>query len=246
MKVSVAILLSIFLQPPLSGRDIVDRAYNRETPRTSIGEAKMVLINEKGEARERKIITYTAKFGEIRKSLIKFLEPADVKDTSFLHIEDPEKEDEQFLYIPALKKVRRVAASQRSSSFMGSEFSYADFERRDVDKGKHSLLREEKYKEQDVYVVESVVDDPDYSKFIQWIRKDNFVPIRVDFYDRAGNLTKRMEVERLEQIDGYWIPTKTMMHNLTKNRKTILEVREVKNNVEIPEKFFMPQNLGKI
>jgi len=241
-----AAVLLLFLST-LSARDIVDKAYNRDVPKSSMAKSKMIIINEKGEAREREILTYTAEIKGIRKSLIKFLEPADVKDTSFLHIENPKGEDEQFLYIPAIKKTRRIAGSQRSSSFMGSDFSYSDFEKRDVDAGEHSLVREENYNGQDVYVVESLPkDEPDYSKFVQWIRKDNFVPVRIDFYDKKGNLIKRLEVEKLENIDGYWISTRTVMQSLTKNKKTIIEIIEIKNNVDIPEKYFLPQNLGKI
>jgi outer membrane lipoprotein-sorting protein len=238
--------LLLFLST-LSARDIVDKAYNRDMPKSSMAKSKMIIVNEKGEMREREILTYTAEIKGIRKSLIKFLEPADVKDTSFLHIENPKGEDEQFLYIPAIKKTRRIAGSQRSSSFMGSDFSYSDFEKRDVDAGEHSLIKEENYNGQDVYVVESIPrDEPDYSKFVQWIRKDNFVPIRIDFYDKKGNLIKRLEVEKLENIDGYWISTKTVMQSLTKNKKTVIEIIEIKNNIEIPEKYFLPQNLGKI
>jgi len=241
-----AAVLLLFLST-LSARDIVDKAYNRDMPKSSMAKSKMIIVNEKGEMREREILTYTAEIKGIRKSLIKFLEPADVKDTSFLHIENPKGEDEQFLYIPAIKKTRRIAGSQRSSSFMGSDFSYSDFEKRDVDSDEHSLIKEENYNGHDVYVVESIPrDDPDYSKFVQWIRKDNFVPIRVDFYDKKGNLIKRLEVEKLENIDGYWISTKTVMQSLTKNKKTVIEIIEIKNNIEIPEKYFLPQNLGKI
>ena len=241
-----ATLLLLFLST-LSAKDIVDKAYNRDVPKSSMAKSKMIIINEKGETREREILTYTAEIKGIRKSLIKFLEPADVKDTSFLHIENPKGEDEQFLYIPAIKKTRRIAGSQRSSSFMGSDFSYSDFEKRDVDSGEHFLVKEENYNGQDVYVVESIAkDEPDYSKFVQWIRKDNFVPVRIDFYDKKGNLIKRLEVEKLENIDGYWISTKTVMHSLTKNKKTVLEIIEIKNNIDIPEKYFLPQNLGKI
>jgi outer membrane lipoprotein-sorting protein len=241
-----ATVLLLFLST-LSARDIVDKAYNRDVPKSSMAKSKMIIVNEKGEMREREILTYTAEIKGIRKSLIKFLEPADVKDTSFLHIENPKGEDEQFLYIPAIKKTRRIAGSQRSSSFMGSDFSYSDFEKRDVDAGEHSLIKEENYNGQDVYVVESIPrDEPDYSKFVQWIRKDNFVPIRIDFYDKKGNLIKRLEVEKLENIDGYWISTKTVMQSLTKNKKTVIEIIEIKNNIEIPEKYFLPQNLGKI
>jgi outer membrane lipoprotein-sorting protein len=241
-----ATVLLLFLST-LSARDIVDKAYNRDVPKSSMAKSKMIIVNEKGEMREREILTYTAEIKGIRKSLIKFLEPADVKDTSFLHIENPKGEDEQFLYIPAIKKTRRIAGSQRSSSFMGSDFSYSDFEKRDVDSGEHSLIKEENYNGHDVYVVESIPrDEPDYSKFVQWIRKDNFVPIRIDFYDKKGNLIKRLEVEKLENIDGYWISTKTVMQSLTKNKKTVIEIIEIKNNIEIPEKYFLPQNLGKI
>jgi len=239
--------LLLLLLSTLSAKDIVDKAYNRDVPKSSMAKSKMIIINEKGETREREILTYTAEIKGIRKSLIKFLEPADVKDTSFLHIENPKGEDEQFLYIPAIKKTRRIAGSQRSSSFMGSDFSYSDFEKRDVDSGEHFLVKEENYNGQDVYVVESIAkDEPDYSKFVQWIRKDNFVPVRIDFYDKKGNLIKRLEVEKLENIDGYWISTKTVMHSLTKNKKTVLEIIEIKNNIDIPEKYFLPQNLGKI
>lgn len=241
-----ALLITLFLFN-LTAKEIVDKAYNREVPKTSFARSRMLIVDEKGETREREIITYTGEFRGIRKSLIKFIQPSDVKDTSFLHIENPKGDDEQFLYIPAIKKMRRIAASQRSSSFMGSDFSYADFEKRDVDKAQHNLLGEEIYKEQETYVVESIPqDEPEYLKFVQWIRKDNFVPVRIDFYDKKGNLIKRLEAEKLELIDGYWITTKTVMNSLMKNRKTVIEIMEIKNNIDIPEKYFLPQNLGKI
>lgn len=239
-------LALFFMLISLTGRDVVDRAYNRETPEASIAKLEMIITTSSGEERVRVIEIYSAKIEGVRKTLIKFLEPADVKGTQFLHIENPKGEDIQFLYLSALKKSRRIPSSQRSSSFMGSDFTYADFESRSVDEGEHELLREEKLDGEDVYVVESVPhSDPQYSKFVQWIRKKDFIPVRIDFYDKEGKLFKRLLAEDIQDVEGYPTAMRTTMMNLQKNSKTILKVLKVNNKVQIPSKIFMPENLGK-
>lgn len=240
------VLILIFTFISLTGREIIEKTYNRETPDSSIARVQMIITDAHGKERVRVIETYSVEKKGIRKTLIKFIEPADVKGTEFLHIENLKGEDIQFLYLSALKRKRRIPSSQRVSSFMGSDFSYADFESRNVEQAEHRLLREDRFNDEEVYIVESIpYNDPQYSKFVQWIRKKDYVPIRIDFYDKKGELLKRLIAEDIKDVDGYPTAMKTTMMNLQRSTKTVLKVLKVKNNVKIPGRFFMPENLGK-
>lgn len=140
--------------------------------------------------------------------MITFFEsPPDVKGTGFLSWSyvDEDKDDDQWLYLPALRKVRRIAASNKGDSFMGSDFTYDDMGERKVEEDNHTLLKSENLKDTDCYVVESVPKKKGYiySKKITWVYKANLIPIKVDYYDRKGRFLKTLETE-WQKVGGIW------------------------------------------
>ena len=141
------------------------------------------------------------------------------KDTGFLTYDYDEsgKDDDQWLYLPALKKTKRIASSDRSGSFMGSDFSYADLTSRDLDQYDYTLMKETDVGGVKVWQIESIprtkkeIKETGYTKSILFVRQDNYVVIRSVGWLKRGGRLKYMEIKALEQIDGIWIGTEIHM-----------------------------------
>jgi outer membrane lipoprotein-sorting protein len=226
----------------LTGREIVKRAYNLPSGDDQTSQLTMTLVNKSGQTRIRKIQQYTKDFGNVEKSIMFFMSPADVKNTSFMNwsYDDENKADDQWIYLPALKKVKRISSDSKSDYFMGSDFTYDDLGDRKLDADVHKLLREENVDGFDCYVVESVSKDEDYmySKTVTWIRKDNFVGVKKEFYDEDGELLKVLHIKEVKKISGYWIITHSEMDNVQKNHKTIMQLSNIKINTGVPASKF--------
>jgi outer membrane lipoprotein-sorting protein len=241
--VTVAILLiaAFSVSAQLTGREIVDKAYNLPTGDDQTSVLTMTLINKSGQTRVRKIQQYTKDFGDTEKSIMFFKTPADVKNTSFMNWSyDSDKADDQWIYLPALKKVKRISSDSKSDYFMGSDFTYDDLGDRKLDADTHKLLREETVDGVECYVVESVSKDEDYmySKTVTWIRKNNFVGMKKEFYDEDEELLKILSIKDLKEIDGIWVITHSEMENVQKNHKTTMELSDIKINTGVPSSKF--------
>lgn len=231
-----------FAQKKITGLKIMENVYNRPTGNDMTAELTMTLINSSGQKRVRKIQQYIRDFGKVEKKIMFFVSPADVKNTSFMNwsYDDPNKDDDQWIYLPALKKIKRISSDNKSDYFMGSDFTYDDLGDRKPSADNHKLLREEKVNGVDCYVVESTPKDPDYmySKTITWVIKGKWIGLKKEFYDEDGELFKILNVKNYENIKGYWIITHVEMNNIQKNHKTIMELSNVKINTGIPSSKF--------
>jgi outer membrane lipoprotein-sorting protein len=209
----------------------------------------MTLTNKKGYERVRKIITVRKDFGKDSKQMMTFLEPADVKETSFLSwvYDDPKKDDLQWLYLPAFERVRKISSSSKKESFMGSDFNYEDLGDRDLDADVHKLVKEEKFNNRDCYVIESVPKNKRYmySKRVGWIDKESLLPVKVDYYDRRGRHIKQLTCSGIEKIDNIWTWTSIKMENIKKKHSTVLEFSDVKYNQKISDDFFTERYLKR-
>lgn len=218
----------------LTGKQIVDKVYNRDTGDDQTSNLTMTLVNKSGSQRIRKIKQFKKDLGDIEKSIMFFLTPADVKNTSFMNwsYDDDSKSDDQWIYLPALKKTKRISSDSKSDYFMGSDFTYDDLGDRNLDDDTHKLLREENINDKECYVVESVSKDEDYmySKTITWIRKDIFVGVKKEFYDEDEELLKILTIKKVEEISGFWIITNSEMKNVQKNHQTSMILSNVKIN----------------
>jgi len=233
----------------LTGTEIMTKVHDRENGKSSIVESTMILINDKGQTKQRVVRAVRKEYGDLSKSMIRFLSPADVKGTGFLIWENADRDDDQFLYLPALKQdPRRIASSEKSSRFMGTEFTYEDLENRKVDKDDHKLLREEKLDGKQVYVVESIPkkgSDSQYKKLVSWVRPDIWIPVKIEFYDNRGVLLKVLTVKKFEQIQGIWTTMDSVMDNVQDKKKTQLTLGKVQYNTDIPDEYFTERYLKR-
>lgn len=191
-------------------------------------------------------------------TLTRFHEPAEVKNEAILFLENSGDENEVLLYLPTYKKIRRVERNNQSSSFMGSEFSYADIATPHVDDFDFKLLRTEACpmnKAIKCWVIESVPvqektkNRTGYSKSHQWVRQDNFMIEQAEHYDRENQLWKKLnatKIQLVEKTEKKWMSLFVKIENLKNKKFTTLEFSNVKVNSGIPDSLFAPQNLGKI
>ena len=188
----------------------------------------MILKNKQGKESKRAIRSKTLEVkGDGDKSLSIFDTPRDVKGTAFLTFSHKTGDDEQWLYLPALKRVKRINSRNKSGSFMGSEFSYEDIASQEVEKYTYKFLREEEFQGVPVYVSESYPVDAKnsgYSKRISWVDTEEYRLLKVEFYDRKKSLLKTLTVNGYHQyLDKYWrADTMSIVNHQTGKSTTLL------------------------
>ena len=226
----------------LSGRDIVEKVYNLPAGDDQTSNLTMTLINKSGKERIRKIKQFTKDMGDMEKSIMFFQSPADVKNTSFMNwtYDDESKNDDQWIYLPALKKTKRISSDSKSDYFMGSDFTYDDLGDRKLDDDTHKLIGEETIDGVDYYLVESTPKDEEYmySKTKTWIRKDSFIGLKKEFYDEDAELLKILHIRNFEEISGLLIITNSEMHNVQKDHKTTMVLSNIEINTGISDSKF--------
>lgn len=237
-----ALTFNVFAQEKLTGLQVMEKVYNRPTGEDMEANLTMILINANGDQRVREIKQFSRDFGKVEKKIMFFIKPADVRNTSFMNwsYDDPNKDDDQWIYLPALKKVKRISSDSKGDYFMGSDFTYDDLGDRKPNEDTHKILREEKLNGEDCYVIESIPKDEEYmySKTVTWVIKDKWIGLKKEFYDEDGEFLKTLTVQKYEKISGYWIITNTKMDNVQKKHQTIMKLTNVKINVGIPANKF--------
>jgi outer membrane lipoprotein-sorting protein len=225
----------------LSGQEIMEKVYHNPTGDDMQSELTMTLINARGEERVRQLKQFTKTDDDVEKKIMFFLSPADVRNTSFLNFSYTDgSDDDQWIYLPALRRVRRISSDGKSDYFMGSDFTYDDLGERHPDEDTHKLIGEEEVNGRATYVVESSPKDPSYmySKTITWVMKDNFLGLKREFYDRDGKLLKTLLINEFDQIDGFWTILETEMHNVQRNHRTVMTIKNVQYNTGIRDNQF--------
>jgi outer membrane lipoprotein-sorting protein len=249
LMVAILIPAALFAQDKPDGREIMQAAYDRPDGDDNYSMMTMTLINARGKQRVRQLKMWVKDYGKDSKSLMFFESPADVKGSGFLQFtyDDPAKEDDSWLYLPALKRVRRIAGSGKDDNFMGSDFTYNDMGNRSIDEDTHTLLREEIFDNERCWVVisQSKEENYMYSQVISWVRMANNVEKKVEFYDRQGDLLKVLVLSDVEEIEGFWTPLRMEMDNLQEKHQTVLEFSEFKYNTGIQDNIFRQSTLER-
>ncbi len=232
----------------ISGTEVAQNAHDRDNGDSTHALLQMDLVDKNGTVNSRIIETWAM---EDEKGLdlmvMVFHKPASVASTRFLVVENEGRDDDKWIYLPALKKVRRIDSSEGSNSFMGTDLTYDDMETRKVEEDTHELLREEKIGENDCYVVKAVSIDPSnsqYSQRISWIDKNTWVPVKMELYDKKGSLEKVMTAEKIEQVQGYWTILKTSMKNVQTGHSTVLTMQKLVYNEKLARSLFSTQFLS--
>ncbi|UFS62806.1 outer membrane lipoprotein-sorting protein [Sulfurimonas sp. HSL-3221] len=207
----------------------------------AVSEMQMTLINANGQTRERTMLMKVLEGKEGDKSLMEFLTPADVKGTKFLNYEHFDRDDDQWLYLPALKRVKRIASRNKSGSFMGSEFSYEDLSAFNIEKYTYGGDAETVELEGKSYyktVRFPKEKDSGYTKQVSWINPETYVIVRVDYYDRKKALLKTARFSDYRNEGGVWRIGKIVMTNHQNDKETILVWKHEKIDTGLTDKDF--------
>lgn len=216
----------------------------------------LTIIGKKGEQRVRKMSMVTKLYdnGLTEKKMVKFTDPADVKGTGFLSYDYNDKTDDKWIYMPALRKTRRIISSENAKSFMGSEFSYADMSMPTIDDFSYKFLKEELVNGEPCYVLEinpnnnEIADENGFSKKISYISKNDFVVRKAIYYNLAGEKEKAMTVKSVIEVDNknHKYKMKEMeMVNLLNGRRSVSKMEQIKFNPNIPDDYFTTRFLEK-
>jgi outer membrane lipoprotein-sorting protein len=240
----------------LTAREIMEKVDARDDGDNMTANVEMVLIDQNDNRRVREIKVFNKDQGKDTWKLQFFLSPADVRDTGFLTYDYYEgaKDDDQWLYLPDLHKTKRIASSDKSSSFMGSDFSYADMTRRVLDEWTYKLLKESEVDGKKVWLIEAlpasreVEDRYGYLKSVVFIRQDIYMGVRAVHWLKEGKKIKYQEMAGLQEIDGIWVSTEYRMKT-TKNKvtlhSTVMNWSDIKFNQQLDDALFTVRRLEK-
>jgi len=233
----------------LTGSDIALRMDAVDSSLDSRRTAIMV-INRKGQKLIRKTESFAKKYGPDERGLIKFIEPPDVRGIMYLtwSYEDIEWDDDMWVFLPAESLVRRISGGGKKGSFMRSDFANEDIEKREVDDDEHRLLKSEEFSGVDCYVVERVSKkqkDTNYSKRVVWVRKNTWLPMKIEFYNKRGKHFKTAIYGGFKEIKGIWTVTKIMAETPRKGSKTLMQYDNVDYNIGLSDALFEQSNLKR-
>lgn len=240
----------------LTADEIAKRAYATSKVADSVTDSTFRLINAAGQERIRKTTGQTKLIPGTADNMrvITFLLPADIKGTKTLLIEHTGKEDDIWIYLPALKKVRRLVSSNKKDSFVGTDFSYGDVIGHHPDDWNHKLIKEDKVDGKSCYFIEStpktkeVGENSGYSRRTGCVDKESFITLKGESYDLQGRLIRIFTARNMVKVDvknNKWQPMFLEAQNVETGHKTILEFENFKANVGVSDELFTTRYLEK-
>jgi outer membrane lipoprotein-sorting protein len=259
MRPFLVLLLAALAGAPLqslTADQIARKVQDRDTGRDSRAALRMKLFDRRDRVRERALALETLRGREApgaqktapdgERLLIRFTYPNDIRGTSFLVWKHPKGEDERFLYLPSLGRVRRIAGSEAQESFVGSDFSYEDIGGRDLDAFTYALLDENAAwtspdgASRPAYRLESRRKDrsAEFPRVVSLVLKDSFVVAGADLYNRRDEKQKTYSVSRLQQVQGVWTVMASSMTNDLDDTRTELVVEKIAYNTGLKEDAF--------
>lgn len=209
------------------GLQIIQEVDRRDTGfGDSQSDLKMVLQNRNGDESVRVLNMKTLEvIGDGDKSLSVFSNPRDIKGTAFLSFTHALEADEQWLYLPALKRVKRISSSNKSGPYLGSEFAFEDLTSFEVNKYHYKYINDEIYNEIDCFVIELYPQykHSGYTRQVAWIDKERYIALKIDYYDRKNSLLKTLKNNKFQQyLEQYWRADEMMMINHINGKSTVL------------------------
>jgi hypothetical protein len=232
-----------------TAQQVVERLLDNDAWGSSgaLVKARMVIKSPSGAPRELAFQSKSRKAGpRLTKSLLRFTAPADLAGQAFLQIEKADGDDDRFLWIPELKKSKRIAGASRKSSFSGTDFSYADMDRRDLREGAPKLLGTEKIGKHDCYRLEvTPKGDSPYARVEVWARTTDFIPLKTVGYGPNGQPVKTIETRESKKIEGKLFITRSFVTNHVEGRSTELVLEEIKPTDAIADDEFTTRALEK-
>ena len=237
-----------------TGVDIMKEQAKRHMTRSEETRSKVTLVDPSGKQKERELVTI-AKRGDdgLSKILLKFLSPSDIRNTGLLTWEQPgDKDDDQWLFLPATKSVKRIASSSKKNAFMGTDLAYEDLRPENLESHTYTVLREESLDGKPCWVIEAVPStdkekvESGYGKRLFWVRKDLYVTVQTDFYNRSDKLFKRATFSDLANVEGdLWRAKTVRVETLDRKTATVWTTVEQKVNQEVDDNLLTQQGLTR-
>lgn len=236
--------------PEEKGLAIAQEADSRDSGFVDYtNDVKMILRNKQGQESVREIRSRTLEVdGDGDKSLTVFDEPRDVKGTALLSFTHKTGPDDQWLYLPALKRVKRIASDNKSGPFMGSEFAYEDITSQEVDKYTYKFLRDDTLDGMDVFVFERypVDEKSGYTRQIIWLDKEHYKERKIEYYDRKNALLKTLTFTDYNQyLDKFWRAHEMYMVNHQTGKSTTLEQNNYQFQTGLTDRDFDKNSLKR-
>jgi hypothetical protein len=208
----------------------------------------MKLVSKGGQERVREMTMLRKNYGDAggeQKYFMYFHQPADVKDMTFMVYKHRGRDADRWLFIPAISMVRRIAARDKSSSFVGSDFTYEDISGRDLADDTHTIVKDEKIGAKDCVVIKSApkAGDVDYSYKLSWIDKATFLPLQEQYYDKRGELSRVFTADEIKDVNGVPTITKRVMKNILSGHATEVTFIKTDYNVGIEDSLFTERYL---
>ena len=240
--------------------EVVEKMDTREDGESLTTDTLMVLINKKNQKRIRNIKNIRKDYGPDTKGIIFFLSPADVRNTAYMSYDwdNAEKEDDSWLYLPALQKVKRVASSDKSGSFMGSDFTYSDINGIEIKDWNYTFLKEnDKVDGFDTWVVQGlpkkeskqkILEETGYLKSILWIRKDNHMLVKGKYWVKQGRKIKYFKAADIKKVDDIWTAHELTMITTAKGKvahSSVLKFSNVRYNTTIDDTTFTTRRMER-
>jgi outer membrane lipoprotein-sorting protein len=183
----------------------------------------------------------------LSKSIVRFSSPPDLAGSGFLQVQKRDGDDDRYLYLPELKRSRRISGNLRSNSFMGTDFSFADLDRRDLRDGEARVAGEELVGKWPCYVVDVVPkrEDAQYSHIAMWVREDNYLTLRTKMFDKGGGLAKTFDALEVKRVSGQWFISKSRMQDVQHEHTTELVLDTIQVQPDIDDDEFTVRALEK-
>jgi hypothetical protein len=259
MKKFIILMLFSSVAVAQSALDIMKKVDVRDDGDSVSAIMQMVLIDKQGKKRVRKMRTFSQDIdADTEHKSVFFLSPSDVKNTAFLTFDYDNQDDDQWMYLPALKKTKRIPASDKDSAFMGSDFSYADMTKVDIDDYNYKIIKQTSIKRPSgkvpVWVISSIpkskktIDETGYTKTTLYVRQDNYMVTRAKFYLKKSSRVKYMDIKKLEKINNIWMAMQTTMTTKQGKQmlhKTITSNTDVRVNEPIEQDVFSIRAIEK-
>lgn len=247
------IVFGLFTATPATAtdvRDVVKKANHMAYYKGKDGRAKvdMKIIDAQGRSRSRQFVILRkddeAKDDGKQKFYVFFNKPSDVKKMAFMVWKNMDRDDDRWLYLPALDLVKRIAASDERTSFVGSHFFYEDVSGRGIDEDNHEIEEED----DSYYVIKSTPKDAsavEFAFYKSWVHKASFLPTKTEYYDATGKLYRSYHALKVEMVEGHPTVTQAAMVDSLTGAKTLMSYTSVKYDVGLPDNIFTERYLRK-
>jgi len=252
MKKMIGMIAVLIFAAPAWAEDasaIMEKAHLASYYAGDDGKAKvhMEIINPDGGKRIREftILRKDVSEGGDQWFFIYFRKPNDVRDMTFLVKKHPKADDDRWLFIPSIKMVKRIAASDARSAFVGSDYTYEDISGRHPSEDVAEFIGEEELNGRKTWVIKNTPRTPlkDYAWRKTWVDQATYLVLKESYYDEAGKEVRRFTNDEIKQVDGFWIGIAGTMENLELDHKTTVRFSDVKLNVGIPDRVFTERSL---